>query len=296
MRRLSILCVLFIFAVPVFAQRVPPAEYNMLYGTDEQGRRRLDVYLPEDAGGELVPALLMFHGSPGDKGSMVNDGMVELLIQHGIAAIPVNYTTDLPIAYGDALCALGWTLANAETYGIDPARIGAFGVSYGGLVTAMLAALDDRSLFEADCPHTIPDDFELAAAVTNAGLLLPSIESIMQFLGLDNLTDEQQALVRELSTAETSAALREADLPEDVRIQLQIYPVYWIDGSEPPHFLIHGVGDSAIPYSETYLYGEMLSASRVSATLLIDRAAGHVPAPRAFDDELIAFLTRVFER
>lgn len=88
---------------------------------------------------------------------------------------------------------------------------------------------------------------------------------------------------------------RNLDLPDIVRELIMIYPVYWVDGSEPPHLLIHGLGDSNVPYQQAYDYAQVLTDHRVNVQLVFDRLSGHVPPPRVFDRELEAFLYRIFD-
>jgi acetyl esterase/lipase len=109
---LAILC-----AAPALAQdRSRPVAYNVLYGTETERNRRLDVYVPEGAE-PPYPVVLAFHGSgTTDKSDIAEFGIPQIAAQAGAAIVPVTYTaTDPESAYVDAYCALAWVQANGWT-------------------------------------------------------------------------------------------------------------------------------------------------------------------------------------
>jgi acetyl esterase/lipase len=298
-RYLLIFCLLLILiAVPLSAQQrnVRPTDYNVIYGGENRSLR-LDVYLPE-VGAPPYPVALMFHGSPGDKSELSRDGIVQIILNESYAAVPVNYTTLMPDFYADGFCALAWVYANAEAYGFDTERVALFGVSFGGLVVAGMAAMDDGRWTMEDCPNAVPDGYEFAGVIANAGVFDVFVEGIIGYLQqLDPSTVSVEAL------AEAEPVLREnppsqwrgLDLAESVHGQLQYFPIYWVNGGEPPHLLIHGLGDSNVPYLESLEYARVLAENGINVQLVFDRLSGHVPAPRIFDQELATFLHRIFD-
>jgi acetyl esterase len=108
----------------------------------------LDAYIP--SGPDLHPAMLVIHGgnwSSGTKDDMAPVG--ELVANEGFAAFVVDYrlvpAATYPAAVDDVRSAVRWIRTNAARYGVDPARIGAFGVSAGGHLAAMLATVGTGS-------------------------------------------------------------------------------------------------------------------------------------------------------
>lgn len=288
-------------AVAASAQprRLFPDGSNVSYGDEGDRNRVVDVFLP--VGVEPpYPVVLMFHGSPGDKSDHVRSGIPQLIVDEGYVAIAVRYYTELPDAYADALCALAWTYTQgAADWGFDPERVAVFGSSYGGLVSAWLAAIDEPARFMPDCPYALPEDARLSGVAANAGAFQAHSEYVIQ--AFENAPDE----IPDVAPAEVltiAATLRETpinewralELPDAVRTQLEMLPFYLVDGSEPPHLLIHGAGDSFVPYEESYEYAGILIRQRVSVELVLDRLAGHVVAPYLFDKELATFLHRIF--
>lgn len=152
-----------------------------------------DVYTPLGADGKPLkgplPAIVAVHGGAwqgGNKGDM--SSFADLVCPHGYVVLAPNYrlSVDGPGWTGakwaaqidDCQTALRYFRANPGVLGIDPNRIGAFGVSAGGHLTTMLALRDDPKsndnlkgrvvcTFEADGEHdmTLPPDKIMADAV-----------------------------------------------------------------------------------------------------------------------------------
>ncbi|MGE0798583.1 MAG: alpha/beta hydrolase [Lautropia sp.] len=109
---------------------------------------RVDIFpAPPAADGRPAPVLVFLHGGYWlmlDKQdfSFVANGFAP----HGITTVIVNYAL-IPSVRMDELVrqcrqATAWTLANAATFGGDPARVAVSGHSAGGHLTAMVGATD----------------------------------------------------------------------------------------------------------------------------------------------------------
>ena len=99
------------------------------------------------------PAVLSIHGGSwarGDKGNGDWRNVCEWLASEGFVAYSVNYrlvpAVSFPAAIEDLGLAVEWMRANADSYGIDPDRIGAFGGSAGGNLATLLGARGSGSL------------------------------------------------------------------------------------------------------------------------------------------------------
>src|SRR5207249_1811812 len=118
--------------------------------------RRLDVYMPGDS--VTHPAVLLVHGggwSKGDKSLWVKEG--QTLATSGFVAFAANYRLAPPGGTSHALDpvydlrdAVKWIRANAATYGVDPARVGALGDSAGGNLVLMLGTTGSNGLDKAN--------------------------------------------------------------------------------------------------------------------------------------------------
>jgi acetyl esterase len=133
-------------ALPLAAQLT--VTRNVEYSEAGGAPLLLDAYVP--SGPELHPAMLVLHGgswSSGDKDDMAPVG--ELVANDGFAAFVVDYRLvpagTYPAAVDDVRTAVRWIRKNAARYGVDPSRIGAFGVSAGGHLATMLATMGTGS-------------------------------------------------------------------------------------------------------------------------------------------------------
>src|SRR5205823_7742189 len=110
---------------------------DVQYGVADGKPLLLDAYVPQAAGGERRPAVLLIHGGGfrvGDKRSFEPEA--RKLAAKGWVAFSVNYRLDEPVVFpaevDDAQTAVRWVRAHAGEYQVDPKRIGALGESAGG--------------------------------------------------------------------------------------------------------------------------------------------------------------------
>lgn len=128
--------------------------------------QKLDLYYPTT--GEVpFRCMIVVHGGgwqSGDKSLPGTSHAFGELKTSGIVVCSINYrlsTTDAwPAQIYDAKAAVRWLRANATAYGIDPWRIGIWGVSAGGLLAALVGAtgtgvLTDTSLGNASTSEEV---------------------------------------------------------------------------------------------------------------------------------------------
>ncbi|HEY6241186.1 MAG TPA: alpha/beta hydrolase [Burkholderiales bacterium] len=103
--------------------------------------------------GEALPAVVYFHGGGWTCGDLdTHDSVCRGIAAHGLCAVvAVDYRKGpehrFPAAVEDAVAALQWVAANADVFGVDPARLVAAGESAGGNLAAVAAlALRDSAL------------------------------------------------------------------------------------------------------------------------------------------------------
>lgn len=135
-----------------FAQRTPlpseppesvKAELNITYGKTPEQELKLDIYRPKNEA--VLPACVLVHGggwTGGDKERFRALGFA--LAQKGYVVANVEYrlagAAKYPAAVQDCSLAVRWVRANAQRFGADPKRIGAWGGSAGGHLVGLLAA------------------------------------------------------------------------------------------------------------------------------------------------------------
>lgn len=129
---------------PAATCEAPPGvtcQFGVPYGRG--AAQTLDVYYPTGATGE--PSIVVIHGG----GWRSNDSRTPskqaiYFAQNGFAAFSINYTLSTPSTpswpqvFTDVEAATRWVHANAATFGADGTRLGAFGPSAGGHLSALL--------------------------------------------------------------------------------------------------------------------------------------------------------------
>ncbi len=117
---------------------------NLTYATYGERSLQLDLYRPKTAAPAKLPGVICIHGGGWAKGNRTSHAnLAKALAARGFVAATISYRLSgeapFPAAIHDCKAAVRWMRANAETYGIDAANIGAIGLSAGGHLTALLA-------------------------------------------------------------------------------------------------------------------------------------------------------------
>jgi len=172
-----------------------------------------------------------------------------------VAAINYSLMPDnpFPAEVIDAKCAIRFLRAHAQVYQLQTDKIGIWGGSAGGHLSAMVGLTNDDKAFEAG---EYADQSSRVAAV-------------VEMFGPTNLTAEMGWLQRLL--------LRRAFGTDDPRSnQLrEASPIFYIDGNEPPFLLFHGEQDSAVPFEQARIFHEKLAEAGINTRLVAVTNANH---------------------
>lgn len=242
------------------------AELGVSYREGESKAWTLDLFRPEAKSDAPRPGIVFVHGGGwrnGDKrsGTFLR-GAIEYA-QKGYVCITVNYRlvdeAPLPACIEDVKCAVRWFRANAETHGLDPERIGAFGNSAGAHLVCMLGLADKEAGLEGDGPHQ--DQSSLVQAVcasatpTDFGLMGGDPERWLRPGGLFSGAEDE---------AGAKALARKAS------------PVTYVRKEAPPILLFHGTKDGTVNVKHSDTFVKALEAAGASdVTYLRIEGAGH---------------------
>lgn len=242
-----------------------PTYADISYIPNGDERQRLDIHLPPDVQpGELLPTLVVVHGGGfqfGDKAGM--KPFAGYFTERGFAVVSVGYrlvpSHIYPAQVQDVYCALAFIHAHATPYHLDTDNIILLGESAGATLAAMPATVDDPRPFMADCPHPTPTSWARAVVAYYPALGLAvddyppmTVNMAMDYLGI--APEDWESVEQRFTEAS---------------------PASWIDGSEPPFFIIHGAGDFVIPVAESERFLELLQNAGVEAELVVIDGAGH---------------------
>ena len=223
-------------ATPLTTQDAVETQPDVVYGEADGQELLLDISHPP-ARDTPRPAVLLFHGSAWMVGTAGRESMAQpaaALAEDGYVAFNVEYrlTGDpagehlWPAQLDDAQRAVRWVRANADRYGVDPDRVGAYGHSAGGHLAALLGVRETRDNSDPE----LADYFSrVSCVVTIAGHLDLSIPYPGEF--------DRQSLVALLGGT-----------PDEVpEAYLDASPITWVDEESAPFLIIHGGADPMNP-------------------------------------------------
>lgn len=274
-------------AVLAAAAVAPPAAVlDIAYARSSFGQR-LDVYRPGGPGPH--PVVLYLHGGgwiAGDKATPADVGMVASIVAHGYAVVSVNYRLAVeavfPAQLDDVRAALAWVRAQGPANGLDPDRLGLFGVSAGAHLAALLGVIE-RTSVDAVVGWAPPVDLATVG---------PDLAARADCDGAWSDPDDPESFWAALVGGPVSAQ------PDRVAAADPIHHLAVGDPAAlPPFLLSHGDRDCTVPLAQS----ERLAAALRAVTGRDDAAevrvlpeAGHVRSfPR--DAEMaadLAFLDR----
>src|SRR5206468_530267 len=160
----------------------------------------LDLYCPQKASGPL-PVILWIHGGGWSKGRKEQHSPAISFLNDGYAVASIEYRLSgeapFPAQIEDCKAAVRWLRANAAKYNLDADRIGAWGHSAGGHLSALLGTsggvqelegngdnMSYSSRVQAVCVVSGPGDLleQYRDALEHAGEMNPKVKPALEAL------------------------------------------------------------------------------------------------------------------
>jgi acetyl esterase/lipase len=174
-----------------------------------------------------------------------------VLAQAGYVAFNVNYrlfTEDghnaWPAQLDDAQRVVRWVQTNAATYGVDPARVAAFGHSSGAQLAAFLGTRDTRD-------NTDPTLTDVSGRVTCVVDVAGSMDLTIPF------PDAEENALNATILGGT------AEAPPDAAAYRNFSPITFVDGQTVPFLILHGLADVDCPIAHSRLMTVALQGAGV---------------------------------
>jgi acetyl esterase/lipase len=253
---------------PIDAGRLKGVE-TVVYATVDGTPLSMDVYRPAALGGPEAryPAILVLHEggwSKGDKGTAPH--MSAWLAAHGWAVFDAQYRLapqpNWKTAIGDAKCAIGWVKHHARELGIevDPDRVTLLGRSAGGHLSMLAAYAPDDPALPPTCEA---GDTHVASVISYYG---PTDLA----WGWEHPTNPRVFDMRQRVSSYVGGS--PAEHPDRYRL---LSPLTHVTPLAPPTLLIHGGGDSYVPFAHTEFMARKLEAASVPHEVLAIPYAEH---------------------
>jgi acetyl esterase/lipase len=220
---------------------------NIVYAEVADKKLLLDLYLPS---GKKDPYLIVWiHGGAWRSGSKESPPMG--MLPYGYALASINYRLSeeaiFPAPIHDIKASIRFLRANAKKYGYRPDKIIIWGSSAGGHLAALVG--------------TTNNDKELEGNIGRNTNESSSVQAIVDFFGPSNfLTILSQSTPHGLSVRIPSLTLLLGKPVEEVPdIAKKASPVYQVDSTDPPIFIVHGDQDIQVPVNQSL---ELMAAYR----------------------------------
>ena len=267
--------------------RLGTVEGDVVYATVGGVALMLDVHYPVSAQGP-APVAVYVHGggwTGGDKSSGAGMADKDELLARGYIVAAVNYRLapqhKWPAQIQDVKAAVRFLRASAARFGLDPARVGAWGGSAGGHLVAMLGTTDASAGFD-DSGGNLEQSSRVSAVV--------------DLFGPADLTASDWGLDRSPTAWQVFGATSPAD-----PVLVQASPVTWVSPDDPPFLILHGDKDATVPVSQSVTLDAALRAAGVPSRLVVVANAGHGFRPVGGDPapsraELTAMLAEFLDR
>lgn len=236
----------------------------------------LDLYIPAGIK-QKTPTVVFIHGGGWVAGSK-KDVPVQQLLAHGYIVASINYRlTDqaiFPAQIYDCKAAVRWLRANAEKYKIDPDKIGAWGASAGGHLTALLDTSSGDKALEGDEGNLTFSSAVQAACDFNGPANLLHIAK--QVKG-DNLLQvrKRTGIVAKLFDG----------FPEEKQSLAKMAdPGTYAKNTNPPMLIMHGDADDVVPLAQSEeLYDTLKEAGAPVWLIVVNKGTHNLFSPECLD-------------
>ena len=219
----------------------------------------LNLYRPEEVSGPL-PVIVWIHGGGWRRGRKEQCPAVAL-VQDGFAVASIDYrltsTAPFPAQIEDCKAAVRWLRANASTYHLDPDQIGAWGMSAGGHLAALLGTSGGVPELEGG-----GDNMQYSSRV----------QAVCDVAGPADLPAMPNLGAKRIAAIE---GLLGGPLEKDKVKAIAASPIHYVSKDDPPFLIVHGEGDRVVPVEQSQRFYEALQKAGVNATLKILPEVGH---------------------
>jgi acetyl esterase/lipase len=211
-------------------------------------RLYFDLYQPDEEAD--VPLIAFFHGGGYAKGSRkdVDMRLLTTLVDNGYAVASVEYRlapeANIATILDDCRYAIHWMIANLDGCGLDLGRVGAWGISAGGRLAALLGAMG-----EVDAVCTMYGSSNFASFLDYGGEYPKKADEMALTMFGDK--HPPQELIK------------------------QFDPISHINKQSAAFLIVHGQKDKLIPIDQSERLHTALQAKRKESQFLVMEDAEH---------------------
>ena len=236
---------------------------DLIYSESRDYHLKADVYLPSEPG-KNRPGILVLHGGSWQRGN--KERMAEVarqLAAQGFVVMNANYRLapdhPYPAQIEDVRRAIQYMRSNANSWSMDPERIGVLGYSAGGHLALLLGLLPGSPEYRVQ-----------AVATAGAPTDLTAYGDIV-----------------------TMHRLLQAEYRTNPEIYEQASPLYHASRTAPPILLIHGTYDWIVPVHHARKLEEAM-AEKGGSIRLVELPDGHISTTTGVNEESLRYTVDFF--
>ncbi len=261
-------------------------ELDIPYADPGSPRQRLDLYLPQNPKSDKLPVIVFFHGggwAQGDKASGAGK-LMPFLLTGQYAGVCAGYRlsgeAQWPAQIHDCKAAIRWVRAHAKKYGLDPDRIGVWGLSAGAHLALMVGV-------SGDAP-------ELEGGIGRYRDVSSKVACVVNFFGESDLLAAigQPSDIDRTRPDAPEALLIGGPLKANAKKARLASPVTYVSAGDPPVLTVHGTDDLNVPYDQALRLDAALRKAGVPSYLVTIEGGGHGDFDTVADGSVRAFFDR----
>jgi len=253
-------------------------QQDVIYGRKYGTALTMDVFTPKEGANGAAVILVMSGGWVSSK-DQIQPIFVFDMMKRGYTVFAVVHGSQpkftIPECVADLHRAVRFIRANAETFKIDPNRIGISGASAGGHLSLMMGCAGDTGDPKAkDAVDRVSSRVQAVACFFPPTDFLNYGQPGIKALGTEE--NHQFKAPFDFHQQEAGTKLfKPVDLETRERICKEISPIYHVSAEDAPVLIIHGDADELVPLQQSEIIIEKLKAAHVPAELIVKKGGGH---------------------
>ena len=266
-----------LFATMAAAQEPTYVQHeNVVYGEADGVGLVMDVFTPKGAGNGLGIVDVISGAWHSDRGKIrdhTRAQVFQILCKKGYTVFAIRPGSVTKFGVLEMLAHLNegirWVKDHADSYKIDPHRLGLMGASAGGHLACLAAVTATTGKAGKNDEHAIAGTDVKAVAV-----FFPPTD-FLDFGGkaIDARADDGFGqVVRRLAFPQGLSNASDAEVSDKLK---QISPARLVTPQAPPFLLIHGDADPVVPLQQSERMLAALKQAGVPAELIVKKGGGH---------------------
>jgi acetyl esterase/lipase len=202
----------------------------------------------------------------------IKRGYTVFIVFHGSEPV---YT--IPDAINDLQRAVRYVRYHANSFAIDPDKIGAYGASAAGHLALMCGLADTSATANS------PDQIDRMSSKVNAVVSLFPVSDFINWDGAGNNAYSaflfKESLVHVLEFRQWNTQRRRFTYVNEVKeinaILAQISPICHVSSNDAPVLLFHGDADALVPVRQSEILATKLQTAKVPVFFSVKKGGGH---------------------